>query len=119
MSANILIVEDEDGLRTGLARLLRDRGFAVDEAADGEEGLACLNASEYAVVVCDVAMPIMNGLEMLKAAGDRLGAARVLLLSAYGIADAPVSIAARLTKTLPKPVAHAKVADAVASLLAA
>lgn len=121
MTGTILLVEDEDDLRSTIARTLRDRGYVVDEAGDGEEGLERIRtaAADYAVVVCDLAMPLLDGLEMLRAAGERLGGARVLLLSAYALSDAPPALAGRSIRALPKPVSHARVVEEVETLLAA
>jgi CheY-like chemotaxis protein len=121
MNGTILLVEDEDDLRSNIARTLRDRGYTVDEAGDGEEGLERILAAvtDYAVVVCDLAMPILDGLEMLRAAGDRLGGARVLLLSAYALSDSPPALAGRAITALPKPVSHARVAQEIETLMAA
>lgn len=114
----ILIVEDEEPLRAGIAKTLRARGHEVDEAGDGEEGLERLKAGPYALVICDLALPGLDGLAMLKAAGDTLGAARVLLMSGYDIKDAPAELAGR-SRAVRKPIAHSAVADEAGALLAA
>ena len=115
----ILLVEDEEALRGGIAKVLRERGHEVDEAGDGEEGLEQLRAANgaYALVICDVTMPVLDGLSMLKAAGDSLGAARVLLMSGYAI-DLP-DLQGRPLNALRKPIAHNQVADEAGALLAA
>ena len=61
----ILIVEDEPDLRSGLARALRDEGYAVDTAADGEDGLFKAESADYDAVVLDVMLPKLDGWEML------------------------------------------------------
>jgi CheY-like chemotaxis protein len=116
----ILVVEDEEAMRAGIAKALRARGHEVDEAGDGEEGLERLKAAKgsYGLVICDVAMPVLDGLAMLKAAGDKLGAARVLLMSGYAI-DAPPELKGRPHHAVRKPIAHAAVADEAGALLAA
>lgn len=117
----ILVVEDEDTLRAGIAKMLRERGHEVDEAGDGEEGLERLRAAKggYGLVICDVAMPVLDGLAMLKAAGGKgLGQARVLLMSGYAI-EAPPELDGRPHAALRKPIAHAAVADEAGALLAA
>lgn len=115
----ILVVEDEEPLRTSIASLLRQRGHLVDEACDGEEGLQRLQEANgaYALVICDVTMPVLDGLSMLKAAGDGLGEARVLLISGYAIE--PPDLKGRQFASLRKPVAHSEVVDRAGALLAA
>ena len=116
----ILLVEDEDALRGAIAKVLRERGHEVDEAGDGEEGLEHIRAAKggYGLVICDVTMPVLDGLSMLKAAGDGLGDARVLLMSGYAI-DVLPELKGRPLLAVRKPIAHSKVADEAGALLAA
>ncbi|MCP4698282.1 MAG: response regulator [Gammaproteobacteria bacterium] len=62
----ILYVEDNLGLATLVQRRLGRRGYAVDLAKNGEEGLSSLEKGEYDMVIMDYMMPVMDGLEMLK-----------------------------------------------------
>ncbi len=121
MTTKILLVEDEDPLRGAIAKTLRERGYEVDEACDGEEGLEKINAAKgaYALVICDVAMPVLDGLAMLKAAGKGLGKARVLLMSGYAVDETPAELAGRTVASIKKPIPHAQVADEAGALLAA
>jgi two-component system OmpR family response regulator len=61
----ILIVEDEADLLRGLARALRDEGYAVDTADNGEDGLFNAETNEYDAIVLDVMLPRLNGWEVL------------------------------------------------------
>lgn len=61
----LLIVEDEPDLLASLAEILRDEGYAVDEATDGEEGLEKALMWDYDAVVLDVMLPRLNGFEVL------------------------------------------------------
>ncbi len=63
----LLVVEDDAALRRSLAALLREEGFAVDEAEDGEVGLAKARDGLYDAIVLDVMMPRMNGWQVLDA----------------------------------------------------
>jgi two-component system OmpR family response regulator len=62
----ILIVEDEPDLLTSLSRSLRDDGYAVDTAPDGEEGLYKAENYDYDAVVLDIMLPVMDGWEVLR-----------------------------------------------------
>lgn len=62
----ILLIEDEADLLSGLARALREEGYAVDTADDGEEGLYKAQSAEYDAVVLDVMLPRMDGWEVLR-----------------------------------------------------
>jgi len=62
----ILIVEDEPDLLANLAQAIREAGFAVDTAADGEEGLFKAESSDYDALILDVMLPKLDGWELLK-----------------------------------------------------
>jgi two-component system, OmpR family, response regulator len=62
----LLIVEDEPDLRSGLARALRDEGYAVDEADNGEDGLFNAEGTDYDAVILDVMLPGLDGWAVLK-----------------------------------------------------
>src|SRR5271170_915244 len=61
-----LIVEDEPDLLRGLAQALREEGYAVDTAPDGEEGFYRAESYDYDAIVLDVMLPKMDGWEILK-----------------------------------------------------
>ena len=71
MALKILIVDDEEPARQGLTALLARWGYDVDEAGDGQEALAKAAAGLPAVVVSDLVMPKMDGLELLRALKTR------------------------------------------------
>ena len=62
----ILVIEDEPDLLRGLARALREEGYAVDTAEDGEDGLFKAESVNYDAVVLDVMLPRLNGWEVLR-----------------------------------------------------
>lgn len=62
----LLVVEDEPDLLAGLARALRKQGYAVDTAADGEEGLYKALETDYDAIVLDVMLPILDGWTVLE-----------------------------------------------------
>jgi len=62
----ILIVEDEPDLRSGLTRALRDEGYAVDTADNGEDGLFSAEGTDYDAILLDVMLPGLDGWEVLR-----------------------------------------------------
>jgi two-component system OmpR family response regulator len=62
----LLIVEDEPDLLKSLARALREEGYAVDTAEDGEDGLYKATSTDYDAIVLDGMLPIMDGWKLLK-----------------------------------------------------
>ena len=77
----LLVVEDEPDLLAGLARALRKEGYAVDTAADGEDGLAKAISTEYDVIVLDVMLPRLDGWAVLSRLREK-SATPVLMLTA-------------------------------------
>jgi two-component system, OmpR family, copper resistance phosphate regulon response regulator CusR len=78
----ILVIEDYDRLRRSLVRGLRENGYAVDQAADGEEGLAFASSALYDVIILDLMLPKRDGFDVLREL-RRLGVtSRVLVLTA-------------------------------------
>lgn len=84
---NVLYVEDEDEVREALARFLRRRCPKLDLARDGKEGLAMFQAKHYDVVVTDVKMPVMDGLEMARNIKSIKDEVPVIIVTAYNEVD--------------------------------
>lgn len=80
----ILIVDDEEGLREGLSKLLKEEGYAVLAAETGEEALDILRQSRIDLVLTDMRMPGMDGLELLKKIRERHRDVGVIILTGYG-----------------------------------
>jgi two-component system, OmpR family, response regulator len=78
----ILLVEDESDLRATLADSLRETGYAVDEAPDGEEGLYRASEADYDAIVLDVMLPRIDGWEILRRLRAKKNTTPVLLLTA-------------------------------------
>ncbi len=78
----ILIVEDEAGVAGFVEQGLTEAGYAVNVARDGSEGLEYALAYEYDVIVLDIMLPKMNGLDMLREIREKRIKAPVLLLTA-------------------------------------
>ena len=81
----ILVVEDEDAVRSFVVRALETRGYEVIEACDGEEGLEVIEAhqGEIDLLLSDVMMPSMDGPTMVEQALDKLGEAKIIFMSGY------------------------------------
>ncbi len=87
---SVLLVEDKDSMRDMLAESMRDRGFAVHEAAEGPQAKTMLENSSFDVVVSDVRLPGLDGLHLLRAAREARPHVRVILMTAYGSVEKAV-----------------------------
>ncbi|MBV9773571.1 MAG: sigma-54-dependent Fis family transcriptional regulator, partial [Gemmatimonadetes bacterium] len=86
-SGRILVIDDEAGLRHTLTLLLREEGYEVATAEDGEAGLRSALAEPPDIVLCDVRMPRLDGLQFLDRYQEAGGTALVVVMSAYGSLD--------------------------------
>ena len=82
--AKLLIVDDEKAIRAALRDILEYEQYEVEEARDGEEGYELIKKNDYDVVLCDIKMPKMEGLELLLKAGEMGKKAQFIMISAYG-----------------------------------
>jgi len=78
----ILVIEDYRPLRESLTKGLHEMGYAVDATGDGEEGLWYATGGQYDVIVLDLMLPGVNGLQILKAVRDKGCGSHVLILTA-------------------------------------
>jgi len=117
-SARVLIVEDDPNVRTALSRALSFEGYEVDTASDGGRGLEAVASNPPDVIVLDVMMPFVDGLEMcrrLRARGDNTP---VLMLTALGdVADRVEGLDAGADDYLAKPFALEELLARVRALL--
>lgn len=89
-SPRVLIVEDEEIIRQLLVPSLRDEGFNVDAVATGEEALSRLENVLYDVVLLDLNLPGMHGMNVLSAAPATQTDAQFVVMTAYGTVDTAV-----------------------------
>ena len=89
---SILFVDDEDSLRILVPNQLGLEGFSVDSADDGDTAVEMLAKKSYDVILLDIRMPRMNGIDVLKHLKDRKIASRVIMLT--GVDDLTVALEA-------------------------
>ncbi len=121
-SPNILIVEDEAELLQDLSDMLSYEGHVVTTAGDAETALAIIAESRPDLVLCDIRLPGMSGLDLLRALQDRAMTAappRFIFLTAYGDQDMRAACdALGALDCLQKPVDYARLTTLIDSYLA-
>jgi DNA-binding NtrC family response regulator len=88
--AAILIVDDEKSIRRTLKEILEYEKYAVEEASDGAEGLALIQKNDYDVVILDIKMPKMDGMEVMEELNNKGIDVPVIMLSGHGNIDTAV-----------------------------
>ena len=86
-SERILIVDDEDGMRRLLGRVLSREGYEVTTASGGAEALKHVARDRFDLVVTDIKMPEMDGLELLKELKDYEPSVPIIVMTAYGTVE--------------------------------
>ncbi len=104
MGRTVLVVEDDPGMRSLFATVLSEEGYRVETARDGTEGLSKLRSVEPDLVITDLRMPGLSGIELVRE-GRRLGSeSRWIVITAYGsIAGAVEAMREGASDYLTKP----------------
>lgn len=114
--AKVLVVDDEAAIRQAIVRQLERAGHSVVEAADGADALEQLRRADFDLVISDVLMPVMGGVELARQLAERGCLIPGLLISGYS----PEHTSAKSENQWPllqKPFTNAMLLDAVAVLL--
>jgi DNA-binding NtrC family response regulator len=88
--AKILLVDDEASIRNTLKEILEYEKYEIEEASNGEEGLKKIENQQFDLVLCDVKMPKMDGLELLNAVFEKEYDVPFIMISAHGTIDTAV-----------------------------
>lgn len=81
---SILIIDDEKSIRKTLTEILSYEGYKIDEASDGEEGLKKFKEKNYDLVLCDIKMPKLDGIEFLEKAREINDEVPIIIISGHG-----------------------------------
>jgi len=89
--ARVLVVDDEAPMRRTLSGLLEQVGYQVTSAASGAQALACIASESFDLVILDLKMPGMGGIEVLEAAGPQVPETVFIILTAHGTLDTAIA----------------------------
>jgi DNA-binding response OmpR family regulator len=116
--AKILIVDDEEVARLTLAEILRLEGYEIQAIGSGEEAVQELRSNPYDVMVLDLKMAGMSGMDVLREVVETLPNLSVIILTAYGTIDSAIqAIRYRVHDYLLKPVSPKQVLDSIEKAL--
>ena len=117
---DVLIVEDDAATRDGLRELLAQSGFSVETAADGSQALDTIRSHDVGVVLLDVGLPGMSGLDVLARCADERRPAKIVVVTGM---DTPETALGALRQHaydfLPKPIDPGRMVETVRRALAA
>ncbi len=100
----ILVVDDEENIRFAASNILKSSGYDVADASNGEDAFVELKRQPYDFVICDIKMPKMDGMELLRTLQHNKVETTVIMMSAYGTIDSALeSIKAGAYDYIPKP----------------
>jgi two-component system, NtrC family, nitrogen regulation response regulator NtrX len=88
--SSILIIDDEKAIRKTLSEILSYEGYKIDESGDGEEGLRKFREKEYDVILCDIKMPKVDGIEFLEKAKESNPDIPIIMISGHGTIETAV-----------------------------
>lgn len=102
--SKILIIDDEKVIRATLKEILEYEKYEISEAQDGEQGLKMIQEQEYDLVLCDVKMPKMDGLEVLEKVAEMDKQPQFIMISAHGTIETAVEATKKgAFDFIPKP----------------
>ena len=120
--ASILLIDDDTALRTVTAQILSEAGYTVDEAPDGKSALELYEAGLHDLVITDIAMPDMDGLELIMNLAHLDPAPRLIAISGDSQFSEslylPTARQLGVHGTLAKPIRSAVLLETVARVLA-
>jgi DNA-binding NtrC family response regulator len=118
MSKSILIVEDEETLRESIKRIFVKDGFAVEGAESAEQGLALFETNVYDIIISDIILPGMDGIEMLARVREQKPDQIVIVVTAYASLDTSVkALRAGAYDYIMKPIIHEEIKQIVRNAL--
>lgn len=90
MAERILVVDDEEIIRESIAMILEKEGYKVDKAENGGSAFDKISAVSYDLVITDIEMPVMRGVELLEKIGQRSPQTFVIIITAYGSVETAI-----------------------------
>jgi DNA-binding NtrC family response regulator len=118
MSKSLLIVEDEETLRESMKRIFSKEGYAVEAVDSAEKGLSLMESNLYDVIISDIILPGMDGIEMLTKVREQFPDQIFIVVTAYASLDTSVkALRAGAYDYIMKPIIHEEIKQVVRNAL--
>jgi two-component system cell cycle response regulator CpdR len=117
--STILLAEDDDSLRNFLARALERAGHEVRICADGDEAVAALADGPYDLLLTDIVMPGVDGIELAREAAAKQPGLRIMFITGFAAVALTAAQTAPQAKVLSKPVHLREIVAEVERMIAA
>lgn len=118
MAKKLLIVEDEETLRESLRRVLIQEGYEVDSVGSSEAALRILDEKHYELIITDIILPGVNGIQLLKKCREKNPAVKFIIITAFASIETAVeAIRTGAFDYLVKPIQHQEIKDTIKKAL--
>ena len=115
---SVLIIDDEKNIRLTLSQALKAINIETDTASDGEEGLSKLKQKEFGLILLDLRMPGMDGMDVLRRVREIRPDIRVIILTAYGTIESAVeAMKLGAVDFIPKPFSAEEIRNLVTRVM--
>ncbi len=117
--SDVLIVDDDEATREGLRALVRDAGFTCDTANDGAAAMEKIDAHDFGVVLLDIRLPGIGGLDVLARCAAKPRPSKVIVMTGVDVTDTVLSaLRGQAYDFLPKPIDPTRLVETVRRALA-
>ena len=115
----VLVVDDDESMRTLLRRMLERTGFTVVTAINGQDGMERFSEQPVDIVVTDMMMPVLDGIELIRALRRQWPQTRIVAISGVEYPYLRMALGCGAKATLRKPVESARLVETLNRVLAA
>ena len=113
----ILVVDDDVAILQLMSKIIKRSGYDVESAADAEEALRMITENEFQLVISDLSLPGMSGIELFKEVGNKYGSPEFIFMSGYAVEDTEESILESAAGFFPKPFQITNVMEKISEIL--
>jgi len=113
----VLVVDDDLAILQLMSRIIKKSGYDVESAENAEEALKMIIENEFRLVISDISLPGMSGIELFKEVGNKYGNPEFIFMSGYAVEDMEKSVFESASGFSPKPFQITKVMETISKIL--